>query len=238
MTAEFRENDDEMIRIFRYRPETSVFFKTKRQEVAVLDTTLFGRTLFLDGILQSAKYDEEIYHKFLVHSIFRPQSEPVRVLILGGGEGATLREVLKWKHVSSVHMIDWDQELVEYFRDHEPSWHQDAFLDPRVTLEFADVFELPDTNRGPYDTIIVDLTDPDPGDQRWAALLNQLTKWLAIGGSMIVNGGGVFPWDQGLIPVLRSYLANTCLDCQTHQVKKWIPSFGREWGFVILKKSL
>lgn len=239
MLDEFIERDGEVIRIFRYKPETSVFLKTAKQEVAILDTHLFGRTLFLDGILQSSEKDEEIYHRMLVHPIMGTDRDVRKdVLIIGGGEGATLREVLKWSDVRSVTMIDWDEELVRYFKENEPSWHKGAFDDPRVTLEFSDIFRVMEEDRQ-YDRIFVDLVDPDFTDPRWAYLFERLVDWLKPKGAMNINAGGVFPWDDGDVPEIEAILHGKFLDRGMYslsRMKKFVPSFGREWAFVLLKK--
>lgn len=236
---EFTERDGEIIRSFRYKPETSVFFNTARQRVCILDTVLYGRTLFLDGILQSSEKDEELYHRMLVHPIFGTDTDvPKTVLIIGGGEGATLREVLKWKDVESVTMLDWDEELVTYFREKESTWHRGAFQDPRVHLEFADIFHVIDQNRS-YDRILVDLVDPDMNDERWRSFFHKLVGWLAPKGQMNINAGGVYPWDDGDVPAIEEVLRESMEGKEAYQLfrnKKWVPSFGREWAFVILKK--
>lgn len=240
MYAEFVERDDENIRIFRYKPETSVFLKTQKQDAVILDTLLFGRTLFLDGILQSAEKDEEIYHKILVHPVMDDSVK--KVLILGGGEGATLREVVKWKEVEKIDMIDWDEELVTHFKNHEYGWHKGAFDDRRLTLEFVDVFTVMDQKRE-YDVIIVDLIDPDMADKKWQNLFKRLVGWLSKSGKIVINAGGVFPWDDGDIPLITASLLTAAEEnglvlekMRVSRYKKWVPSFGREWGFVILKK--
>ncbi len=239
MIEEFIERDGESIRIFRYNPENSVFFKTARQDVAVLDTLLFGRTLFLNGILQSSEKDEEIYHRMLVHPIMGTDRDlPKNVLIVGGGEGATLREVLKWKDVTKVTMLDWDQELVNYFRLNEPSWGKGAFDDPRVHLEHSDIFDVIDEPRK-YDRIFIDLVDPDMNDESWRNLFQKLVRWLEPKGSMNINAGGVLPWDDASVPEIEKTLQDGMKEqgqFQMSRSKKWIPSFGREWAFVILKK--
>ena len=236
---EFTERDGEMIRSFRYKPETSVFFDTARQRVCILDTALYGRTLFLDGILQSSEKDEELYHRMLVHPIFGTNTNiPKTVLIIGGGEGATLREVLKWKDVEKVTMLDWDEELVTYFREKESTWHRGAFRDPRVCLEFVDIFSVIDQSRS-YDRILVDLVDPDMKDEQWRSLFRKLVSWLSPTGSMSINAGGVFPWDDGDVPEIEGVLRESMEGNKAYQLsrsKKWVPSFGREWAFVILKK--
>lgn len=240
MIGEYIERDGEVIRIFRYRPENSVYFKTARQVVDIVDTLLFGRTLFLDGILQSSEKDEEIYHRVLVHPIMgKDTTSDKRVLILGGGEGATLREVLKWPDVKEITVLDWDEELVNYFRENEPTWHRGAFEDSRVILEHKDVFDVIQEPRI-YDRIIVDLVDPDLTDERWRQLFARLVDWLAPKGSMSINAGGVFPWDEGDVPAIESVLKQTQREDGQYQIwrhKKWVPSFGREWAFVILKKQ-
>jgi spermidine synthase len=249
---EFTERDGEVIRTFRYRPESSVFFKTLRQDVAVLDTILFGRTLFLDGILQSAEKDEEIYHRMLVHTVMGHVKDPSHknVLVLGGGEGATLREVLKWP-VQKVTMIDWDKELVEYFRRAEPTWHQGAFENQRVELQFVDVFDAIEESRS-YGCIIVDLVDPEIKSPEWIRLFKRLVQWVEPGGSIIINAGGVFPWDEGDVHEIEDLVKGAAIEqglrereyssgdipssFRVMRFKKWIPSFGREWAFVLLKK--
>jgi spermidine synthase len=239
MIEEFIERDGESIRIFRYNPENSVTFKTARQDVAVLDTLLFGRTLFLNGILQSSEKDEELYHRMLVHTVMGTDRDiPKNVLIVGGGEGATLREVLKWKDIASVTMLDWDEELVNYFRSKEPTWHCGAFDDPRVTLEHSDIFLVINEQRK-YDRIFVDLVDPDLKHEAWRNLFKKLAGWLEPKGSMSINAGGVFPWDDGDVPEIEKILHEEMQGKGSYHIsrsKKWVPSFGREWAFVILKK--
>jgi spermidine synthase len=237
MLAEFTERDGEMIRIFRYKPETSVFFKTARQDVAILDTVLYGRTLFLDGILQSSERDEEMYHRMLVHTAMGTagKTEMKNILILGGGEGATLREVLKW-NTQKITMLDWDRELVEYFRDHEPTWHKGALNDSRVTLEYSDVFEAIQQQRR-YGVILMDLVDPDMENEQWKGLVERLVDWLEPDGCLIVNAGGVFPWDSENASKIEACFKTLGGEkSSVIKYKKWIPSFGREWAFILLKK--
>jgi spermidine synthase len=232
-TQIFTETDDEMIRSFRYWPETSVEFKTAKQDVKILDTVLFGKTLFIDGVLQSSVKDEEIYHRKLVHPALGHKPHAKTVCILGGGEGATAREVLKYKNVESVTMIDWDKELVEYFRDKETAWHKGALLDPRVTLEHSDIFEVLNEPRK-YDVIIIDLTDPEFEDGCWGELFVTITRWLNPEGVLVANTGGMFPWDLTTTTkaeeLLKAGLGTT--PHTLYKYKQFVPSFGREWTFV------
>lgn len=232
----FTETDGEMIRSFRYHPATSVEFKTAKQDVKILDTIAFGKTLFIDGVLQSSLMDEEIYHRKLVHPALGHTPDAKSVCILGGGEGATAREVLKYKNIESITMIDWDQELVEYFRDKEPAWHKGALLDPRVILEHSDIFKVLNEPRK-YDIILVDLTDPEFENPAWEELFMKLPQWLHPKGVLVANCGGVLPWDiTAPEKVLKCLLNNPAnLEMSTYKYKVFVPSFGREWSFVHCK---
>jgi spermidine synthase len=105
--------------------------QTKYQKMEIMDSGSYGRCLVLDGKMQSTVTDEFIYHEGLVHPAMLTHPNPKRVFIVGGGEGATLREVLRHKSVEYCMMVDIDQEVVEKSKELLPEWHQGAFDDPR-----------------------------------------------------------------------------------------------------------
>jgi spermidine synthase len=117
---------------------TLLEIQTTYQAVGIYDTVSYGRALFLDGKIQSAEQDEFIYHEALVHPGLVCHPAPRRVLIAGGGEGATLREVLRHNTVQEAVMVDLDAEVVEAARRHLTKWHAGAFTDPRTRLLHAD----------------------------------------------------------------------------------------------------
>lgn len=229
MTAEFIEKDNGIIRTFQYCPASSIEFKTRKQDVKILDTMIFGKTLFIDGVLQSSVRDEGVYHSALVSTVMERTPCVKNVCIIGGGEGATAREVLKWDSVERIDMIDWDQELVEFFRDFETDWHKGALRNPKVNFEYSDIFTVASEKRA-YDVIIVDLTDPDMNDPRWITLLSDIAKWMNPNGSFIMNAGGVLPWDLGSVPQIEKTLSK---HFPVTTFKMFVPSFGREWAFVM-----
>ncbi len=143
------------------RQEVLVRGRTAFQEYEIFTSSIFGRVLVLDDRVQSASRDEFIYHEALVQPVMVAHPEPRRVMIMGGGEGATLREVLRHRTVSEAVMVDIDAELVEVCRKWLPSFHQGAFDDPRTRLVVADargwLEKQPD---GAFDVIIVDLPEP------------------------------------------------------------------------------
>jgi spermidine synthase len=168
--------------------------QTAFQAYEIFENVHWGRTLMLDGRLQSAELDEFVYHEALVHPALVTHPDPRRVLILGGGEGATLREVLRHPPVSRAVMVDIDGELVEVCRQWLPSFHQGAFDDPRATLVFTDgrawLAEQPD---GSFEVIILDL--PEPLEEGPASLLftremyEIVRRKLAPAGLMAVQSG-------------------------------------------------
>ena len=134
--------------------------RTKLQAVEIVETRAHGLALFLDGVPQSASGDEFIYHEALVHPALVAHPDPRRVLIAGGGEGSTLREVLRHPSVEQVTMVDIDGELISLARQHLHLMHQGSFDDPRAEVIIEDALtHLRDTERR-YDAIVIDLTDP------------------------------------------------------------------------------
>jgi spermidine synthase len=168
--------------------------RTPFQEYEIFVSSLWGMALILDGRLQSAELDEFVYHEALVHPALMAHPDPRRVLVLGGGEGATLREVLRHRPVSRAVMVDLDGELVEVCRRHLPSFHEGAFDDPRTSLVFADGrVWLADQPGGAFEVIIWDL--PEPLDEGPASLLFTREMFalarrkLAPGGLLAVQSG-------------------------------------------------
>ena len=132
------------------------------QRIEVFDSLRFGRLLALDGIPQSAVLDEHIYHETLVHSAMAIPNLPRSVLIIGGGEGACLREVLRHPSVERVVMIEIDELVVSLCRLHLPGMSAGGFEDPRVRLVHANARDYLETTNDSFDCVIVDLSDPLP----------------------------------------------------------------------------
>ena len=99
---------------YTYRLSSVIYSgRTAFQNVLIADTLNYGRVLMLDGAIQSAEHDEAIYHELLVQPAMLRHPDPRSVLVIGGGEGTTLREVLVHRSVKSVTMVDLDRELVD-----------------------------------------------------------------------------------------------------------------------------
>ena len=130
------------------------------QTYAVVVSPLFGKMLVLDGDTQSAALDEFIYHEALVHPAAAAVGAPEHALILGGGEGASLRELLRVPSMRHVTMVDIDGVVVDACRTHMPEWSAGAFEDPRAELIIGDALAFLEQSRERYDVIIGDLTEP------------------------------------------------------------------------------
>ncbi|MBI5166586.1 MAG: polyamine aminopropyltransferase [candidate division NC10 bacterium] len=134
--------------------------QTNYQTMDILELGSYGKSLVLDGKIQSSLADEFIYHEALVHPAMLAHPQPEHVFIVGGGEGATLREVLRHRTVKRVLMVDIDEEVVEKCRIHLPEWHQGSFTDPRVELQYLDARKYLEETRETYDAIVIDISEP------------------------------------------------------------------------------
>ncbi|MDP8924669.1 MAG: polyamine aminopropyltransferase [Chloroflexota bacterium] len=135
--------------------------QTQYQHVEIAETRPYGLALFLDGLPQSAVADEFVYHEALVHPALLAHPEPRRVMIAGGGEGATLREVLRHPSVERATMVDIDGELLDLVRQYLAPIHQGALDDPRADVVVGDALAHLREHEDRYDAIVIDLTDPD-----------------------------------------------------------------------------
>ncbi len=137
--------------------------RTEFQDLAIFDTPLFGRALALDGVVQTTEKDEAAYHEMLIQVPMLAHGSVRRALIIGGGDGGALREILKHRDVEKVTMIELDKQVVELCRQHLPMLSDGAFDDPRAEVLFEDGLAYAARSRERFDLIVVDSTDPLPG---------------------------------------------------------------------------
>ncbi len=202
-TCFVRERTSHALEEIHYACERIVFSgRTRYQDVLIVDTKLHGRMLFLDGVAQSSERDEFIYHEMLVHPALMSHLDPRRILVIGGAEGATIREVLRHPSVERVVMVDIDGELVQACREYLPSWHRGSFDDPRVELVIDDARRYVDSCVERFDCIVVDLSDPEEGSPALFLFTREfyemLGKRLEPGGAMTLQGEGTSPQDLSL----------------------------------------
>ncbi len=130
------------------------------QQIAVLRSPVFGKMLVIDGDTQSSETDERIYHEALVHPALAAAADRKNILILGGGEGATLREVLRSPDVARCTMVDIDDRVIGVSKEFLPEWSAGAFDDARAEVIVGDALEHMRVRQDRYDVILSDLTEP------------------------------------------------------------------------------
>lgn len=211
------------------------YCKTPFQEMYVVESGAYGKALVLDGKWQSCTGDEFIYHEALVQPAMITHASPKKVLILGGGEGATTREILRWKTVERVMMIDIDGEVVAACKEHLSEMHQGSFDDPRFELVVADALQVLDTTDEKWDIIISDLTDPIEEGPSFPLFTKEyyekLQRVLAPGGLVIVQSGPVSPpfvmYHARVVNTLKAVFPHVQAYCAP------TPSYGSPWGFAL-----
>lgn len=134
--------------------------QTELQDLVIFENPYFGRMLVLDGVIQTTERDEPCYHEMLAHVPILAHGAAKEVLIIGGGDGGALRDVLKHQSVERATMVEIDGSVVDMCREYLPTLSNGAFDDPRADVVIADgVKYVAETDRR-FDVIIIDSTDP------------------------------------------------------------------------------
>jgi spermidine synthase len=239
---EFKENSESDAQtIYRLNKTVWSGTTTKGVQVTIGDSPEYGRMLFMDGELQSASADERIYHETLIHPAMRLAvaqhhthytAAELRVLVVGGGEGATVREVMRWPHVGQVDWVDWDMEAVMLCQTHMGWLNKQTWLDPRLSVYWEDIRTVLPILEGQYDCIVLDLPDPDGetgwlySDDFWATMKSRLSPT----GVLVTHCGPVRPWGN----IGEGYSrVSAALEYQGVFYHTLIPSFQGEWGFYL-----
>jgi spermidine synthase len=208
--------------------------RSKYQEIDVIETQDFGLCLVLDGKVQSSLVDEFIYHEALVHPAMVTHPRPENVLVIGGGEGGTIREVLKHNTVKNVVMVDIDEEVIKVSKIFMPQLSAGAFEDRRLKLIIDDGRAYLEKRGEQYDVILIDVTDPLPEGPSYLLYTKQfyelVKKRLKPDGLMATQATSVFYSRKSytliyntlkqVFPIVRAYSA-------------WVPSYASTWGFVL-----
>jgi spermidine synthase len=155
----YTEKQTETFGITARIKETLVTEKTGFQELAVIDTEQFGRMLVLDGMVMTTEKDEFVYHEMVAHPLLFTHPNPKQVLVVGGGDGGVIREVLKHPKVEKAVLVEIDDKVIEYSKKFLPGIAGE--LDhPRVEVIVNDGYMHIHDFKDTYDVIMVDSTEP------------------------------------------------------------------------------
>ncbi|WP_342052364.1 MULTISPECIES: polyamine aminopropyltransferase [unclassified Cupriavidus] len=193
--------------------------------------------LYINGNLQFSSRDEHRYHEALVHPVLQALPWARRVLVIGGGDGLALREVLKYRGIEHVTLVDLDPAMTTLFSRSEPlrALNQGSLTDARVTVVNADAAQWLEQNSESFDAIIVDLPDPSNfglGKLYSVPMYRLLSRHLAEKGYAVVQSTSPYYaprsfWD--IDATLRE------AGLHTWPYHTYVPSFG-EWGFILAGK--
>jgi spermidine synthase len=210
--------------------------QTAYQSVTIQDTACFGRSLVLDDKTQSTELDEFVYHESLVQPCMIAHPDPRRVFVAGGGEGATIREVLAHRSVERVVMVDIDARVVELCREHLPGFHRGSFDDPRLELLHQDALQHLVDNSETFDLAIIDVPDPLEAGPAYLLYTQEFYRLLRDRlnpqGLLVAQSG---PTGPAFYEQCFSAVANTIASIfpAVYAYETFVPSFGSTWGFVI-----
>ncbi|HIF09745.1 MAG TPA: polyamine aminopropyltransferase [Sneathiellales bacterium] len=167
--------------------------KTEHQHLILFDNPIFGRVLALDGIVQTTERDEFFYHEMLVHVPLVAHGAAQNVLIIGGGDGGSLREVLRHP-VEHATLVELDRTVIDLCTEHLPGLSQGAFDDPRTQVHIGNGGRFMADTEQKFDVIIVDSTDPmGPGEALFTqAFYGDCKRCLSPGGVLVTQNGVPF----------------------------------------------
>jgi spermidine synthase len=193
-----------------------------------------GTRLFLNGNLQFHARDEYRYHEALVHPALLAHGAPRKVLVLGGGDGLAVREVLKHPQVEQVTLVELDPAMTRLFSEQAllKKLNGNALLDPRVRVEHADAFQWLQQQRDVFDVVIIDFPDPSNfslGKLYTTTFYESVDQHLAAGGFVAVQSTSPLVARRSFWTVVSTIEA---VGLQTWPYHVHVPSFG-EWGFVL-----
>lgn len=138
--------------------------KSEFQTIEVLETEAFGKMLLLDGLVMTSEKDEFFYHEMISHIPMLAHKNPETVLVIGGGDGGTVREVLRHKSVKRVVLCEIDGMVIDICKKYFPTI-AGKLDDPRVDIQVRDGIEYISQCKNEFDVILIDSTDPmGPGE--------------------------------------------------------------------------
>lgn len=231
----FESDDDPYEKHLFLASKSLASHQSKFQDISIIRSPSYGKMLLIDKAIQSAEKDEYVYHEALIHPGMLAHPHPESVLILGGGEGASLREVLRYPSVLRATMVDIDGELVELCRKHLPEWSAGAYEDPRASIVITDGKAWIEEKQETYDVIFMDLTDLVTVGASFhlysLTFFNALRRALNPGGVLVVQASELSILESFSHCCIRKTMARVFPAIRTYL--QYVPSFFSEWSFIV-----
>jgi spermidine synthase len=214
-----------------------IFSRDSRYQHIVLTAWKDDLRLFLNSHLQFSSRDEYRYHEALVHPGLAAVPGAKRVLVLGGGDGLAVREILRYPGVEHVTLVDLDPEMTRIFSTHPllTRLNAGALTSPKVTVVNADAFVWLDSNAEMYDFAVVDFPDPNNygvGKLYTTAFYKLLNRHIADGGAFVVQSTSPMFARRSFWSIVATLKLS---GVRTYPYHVYVPSFG-EWGYVIASR--
>lgn len=209
---------------------------TDYQQLSIVDTVEWGKALVLDGALQVSEKDEFIYNEMITHIAMHSHPQPEKILIIGGGDGGALREVVKHKCVKSVDMVEIDGRVIENCKKYLPSIAC-AFDDLRLNLYLEDGIKFVANSKEKYDVVIIDSSDPvGPAVQLYSkGFYENVFKVLASDGMMVAQSESPIFYQDIFVSVFDSL---STIFPQTYVYLATVPTYvSGPWSFTIGSKK-
>ncbi|MBD3307948.1 polyamine aminopropyltransferase [candidate division KSB3 bacterium] len=189
----FTEDQQEGIALSFKIKNILVSTQTPWQKLAIYETATCGLMLTLDDIVMTTEKDEFVYHELIAHVPLFAHPQPERVLVIGGGDGGTVREVVKHPQISAIDLVEIDEVVVRLSQRYMP-FLAHALTDPKVRLLFEDGVEFVNRTTSTYDIIIIDSTDPiGPGEGLFnRAFYHTCSQRLRDGGILVAQAESPF----------------------------------------------
>ena len=189
--------------------------KSQYQDIAIYENDALGRVLTLDGIIQITECDEFVYQEMMAHVPIFSHKNPENVLIIGGGDGGILREVLRHKRIKRIVMAEIDQMVIDACVEHMPRVNNAGkiYKDPRTQLIVGDAFAYVKDTDLKFDVVIIDSTDPvGPGEKLFShEFYKNMVKILNLN-ALVSTQGGVPQFQPGEIGSTLSCLQDAGLN--------------------------
>ena len=179
--------------------------KTPFQQLDVFESADYGRFFSLDGYIMITQKDEFVYHDMIVHPALATNPAIRNVLVIGGGDGGTVRELLRYKSIDRIDMVELDERVVRVCQQYFPETSS-GLTDPRVNLMFADGLKYVSESKTIYDLIIVDSTDPiGPGEGLFSHEFYQNCFRILSDDGILVNQNESPYYEQNRVELKRAY---------------------------------